>query len=84
MRRYAKFFDLWPLEGNDAMLICELIDIIQSMVPKLELQYYRILTTLGPAMNRLEYRVTTELSTEVVMRIFENIFEVCILLQYHC
>lgn len=60
------------------MLISELIDIIQSMVPKLELQYYRVLTTLGPMMNRIEYRVTTELSTEVVTRIFENIFEVSV------
>ncbi len=46
------------------------------MVPKMELESYRVLNIMSLLVNRIEYRMTTELTAEVVSRIFENIFEV--------
>jgi hypothetical protein len=50
--------------------------IIQSLVPKNQVDHFRIMKTLPGTINRIGLKLTEELNGENLFRIYEHIFQV--------
>lgn len=74
--KILKFLDAWNDSDEDGLTLQEFVDIFQSMVPRSELEKYRTLRGLESILTRIGYKMNSELTSELVTTLFENVFEI--------